>query len=218
MLMDSHENRETASGAGLAHSTSVGYRRSWGVQRGNLGREAKMRSIPGTFILMGTLVLAGSVAASRAQNSAQQKEHTPSENVKNNWDYIGGKLLAMAQDWPEEKYSFRATPEQRTFQQVLLHVAGSNYDLINRVAGKKAGDARNDPAVSDYKTKAETIAFLKKSIEDGDAEIAREGDAGVLKNLADWIGYTEHMGEHYGLLVAYYRLNGVVPPDSRPHK
>lgn len=177
-----------------------------------------MRSMVGTFILMGTLVLAGSVATSRARQSAQQKEHTPTENVKSNWDYIGGKLLAMAQDWPEEKYMYRATPEQRTFQQVLLHVAGSNYDLINRAAGKKVGDARNDPAVSDYKTKAETIAFLKKSIEDGDAEIAREGNAGVLKNLADWDGYTEHMGEHYGLLVAYYRLNGVVPPDSRPHK
>ncbi|HKS80738.1 MAG TPA: DinB family protein [Candidatus Acidoferrales bacterium] len=177
-----------------------------------------MRNMVGTFILVGTLVLAGAVATSRAQDGAQQKAHTPSENVKANWDYVGGKILAMAQDWSEEKYTYRATPEQRTFQQVLLHVAGSNYDLINRAAGKKVGDGHNDPAVSDYKTKAETIAFLKKSIEDGDAEIAREGDAGVVKNLSDWIGYTEHMGEHYGLLVVYYRLNGVVPPDSRPHK
>src|SRR5579863_5100528 len=138
--VDSHETFIAACGAGLGRLTSVGYRRSWGVRRGNPGRETKMRSIAGTFILMGTLVLAGSVAASRAQNSAQQKEHTPSENMKNNWDYIGGKLLAMAQDWPEEKYTYRATPEQRTFQQVLLHVAGSNYDVINRAAGKKVGD------------------------------------------------------------------------------
>jgi hypothetical protein len=36
--------------------------------------------------------------------------------------------------------------------------------------------------------------------------------------LEDWIGYTEHMGEHYGLLVAYYRASGSVPPESRPKK
>ena len=47
---------------------------------------------------------------------------------------------------------------------------------------------------------------------------AGEGDAGVVKNLYDWIGYTEHMGGHYGLLVAYYRSNGIVPPASRPQK
>jgi hypothetical protein len=40
----------------------------------------------------------------------------------------------------------------------------------------------------------------------------------VNKLLEDWIGYTEHMGEHYGLLVAYYRASGGVPPESRPKK
>ena len=106
----------------------------------------------------------------------------------------------------------------RTFQQVLLHIAGSNYDLINHLAGTKVGEAQNDPPVSQYKTKAETVAYLKKSVEDGAALIQKEGDAEVLKHLADWIGYTSHMGEHYGLLVAYYRANGVVPPESRPKK
>ena len=50
------------------------------------------------------------------------------------------------------------------------------------------------------------------------AQIQKEGDAGVLKHLDDWIGYTERMGEHYGLLVAYYRANNLVPPESRPKK
>lgn len=178
-----------------------------------------MRRIFGSLGLVGTLILAGAVSTSRAQDGMQQQQqHTPSENVRHLWDYIGGKLVVMAQDWPEDKYTYRINNDVRTFQQVLLHVAGDNYMLINRNAGKKVGDERNDPAVSDYKTKQQTVDFLKKSLADGEAEIAREGDAGVEKNLADWIGWIEHMGEHYGLLVAYYRNNGVVPPDSRPSK
>jgi hypothetical protein len=62
------------------------------------------------------------------------------------------------------------------------------------------------------------VAYLKKSVEDGAALAEKEGDAGVMKNLNDWIGYTEHMGEHYGLMVAYYRANNAVPPESRPKK
>ena len=40
----------------------------------------------------------------------------------------------------------------------------------------------------------------------------------MIKLLEYWDGYTEHMGEHYGLLVAYYRASGGVPPESRPKK
>ncbi|MGH9706016.1 MAG: DinB family protein [Candidatus Acidiferrales bacterium] len=124
----------------------------------------------------------------------------------------------MAQDWPEEKYTYRLNPQVRTFQEVLLHVAGSNYEFLNEAAGKKLGNDNENPNVADYKTKAETVAFLKKSVEDGAAEIRKSGYAGVTAHLDGWIGFTEHMGEHYGLLVAYYRANGVVPPASRSKK
>ena len=162
------------------------------------------------------LALAGTT---HAQEGAQPKAPpTPAQAVLENWNDVGGRLVTMAQDWPEDKYTYKLNPAVRTFQQVLLHVAGSNYDLINRLAGTKVGEAQNDPPVSQYKTKAETVAYLKKSVEDGAALLQKEGDAEVLKHLADWIGYTSHMGEHYGLLVAYYRANGVVPPESRPKK
>jgi hypothetical protein len=106
----------------------------------------------------------------------------------------------------------------RTFADVLRHIAGSNYVLINHVSGKKMGDDANDPSAEKFKSKAQIVAFLKKSVEDGASLIKSGGDAGVLKHLDYWIGYTEHMGEHYGQLVVYYRINGVVPPESRPKK
>lgn len=178
----------------------------------------RFRRITMLAIAFGALGLFCLPHSTAAQDNSGSKTKTPTQAILENWNDIGRRLLDMANDWPEAKYTYRLTPEQRTFQQVLLHIAGANYDLVNRASGKKQGDSSNDPSVEKYKTKAETIAFLKKSIEDGVAEIHREGDAGVLQNLSDWIGYTEHMGEHYGLLVAYYRASGVVPPESRPKK
>lgn len=174
-----------------------------------------MKIVARTVILLGCLAVTGFAGIARAQEGATKKPATPSEAALANWNDIGNRLVKMAEDWPEDKYTYRPNADVRTFQEVLLHVAGSNYGLINGVSGKKMGDEKNDPAVSDYKTKAQTVEFLKKSVSDGAAEIKREGDAGVSKNLSDWIGYIEHMGEHYGLLVGYYRVNGVVPPSSR---
>lgn len=164
-------------------------------------------------------VVAASVfgATLRAQD-AHKNAKTPSQVLLANWNDIGNRLITMAQDWPEDKYSYQPNAQVRTFQQVLLHIGGSNYDLVNHVSGTKMGDGRNDPAVSDYQSKEKTVAFLKKSVADGAAEIQKEGDSGVLTHLDYWTGYTEHMGEHYGQLVVYYRNNGVVPPESRPKK
>lgn len=167
------------------------------------------------FVMLFTLSSAG---IARAQDSASQKTKTPAAAVLEAWNDVGNRLITMAEDWPEDKYTYKLTPDVRTFQAVILHIAGSNYDCVNHISGTKMGDAQNDPPVASYKTKAETIAYLKKSVTDGAALITKEGDAKVLAHLDYWIGYTEHMGEHYGLLVAYYRANGQVPPESRPKK
>jgi uncharacterized damage-inducible protein DinB len=172
-----------------------------------------------TFLLALPALLLSCAGAARAQEGAQPKTPpTPTQAILENWNDVGNRLITMAQDWPEEKYTYKLTSAVRTFQEVILHIAGSNYDLINHLAGSKVGEAQNDPPVSQYKTKAQTIAYLKKSVEDGAALLARQGDAEAMKHLSGWIGYTEHMGEHYGLLVAYYRATGGVPPESRPKK
>jgi hypothetical protein len=168
--------------------------------------------------VLAALILFASVGIAKGQDGQSKTPPTPAKAVLLNWNDVGGRLVTMAQDWPEYKYSYKLTPEVRTFQQVVLHIAGSNYDMINRMAGSKVGVAANDPPVSQYKTKADVVAYLKKSVEDGAALAEKQGDAGVTKNLADWIGYIEHMGEHYGLLVAYYRASNMVPPESRPKK
>lgn len=167
----------------------------------------------------GAPTLRGQAAAKKAPNLGDE--------VLANWNYIGGKLVAMAEDFPEDKYEFKPAPESRTFAAQLLHVAGTNFGLVNALSGKKMGPADNDPSRSAYKTKADVVALLKKSIADGAALIKEHAGqmAGVVKEPESgemmtetnaWMTYCEHSGEHYGQLVVYYRVNGIVPPDSRP--
>jgi uncharacterized damage-inducible protein DinB len=153
---------------------------------------------------------------------------SPSQAVLDQWNDIGRKLIAMAEDFPEDKYDFKPTPAQRSFAEQLLHAAGANYFFTNVVIGQKL--PTGDPKREDYKTKAEIAAFVKKAFADGAAAIQAKGDKGMSDLLVDPFahqqirvsdfayGFIEHSGEHYGQLVVYYRLSGLVPPESRPKK
>jgi uncharacterized damage-inducible protein DinB len=160
-----------------------------------------------------------------AQNAG--KTLTSSQAVLESWNDIGRKLIAMAEDFPEDKYDFKPTPVQRSFAEQLLHAAGSN-DLFTAVAkGEKPVD---DESRANYKTKAAVVAYVKKSFADGAAVIKAKGDAGMAKTVVSFeshdtlplldLAYAliEHSGEHYGQLAVYYRVAGLVPPESRPRK
>lgn len=171
------------------------------------------------------LLLFLAVPAALSAQEAPAKPPGPAKEVLNSWNNIGGRLVAMAEDWPEEKYDYRPTPEVRTFAEQLLHVAGSSYLFIDSASGKEMGP--EDLSRDKFKTKAEIVAVLKKSVEDGAALIRAAGDEGMSKAMkfpfgggprsqyGFWMAQVEHAGEHYGNLVVYYRLNGVVPPASR---
>ncbi len=165
----------------------------------------------------------------QASKPAVKPPASPSKVLLDSWNDIGRKLIAMAEDFPEDKYDFKPTPAQRSFAEQLLHAAGGNYFFINPFLGKKAPEG--DPKRDQYKTKAEVVAFVKKSFADGAALIKEKGDTGMGDLSLDpfskdqqvrmsdqaW-GFIEHSGEHYGQLVVYYRVAGLVPPESRPKK
>jgi uncharacterized damage-inducible protein DinB len=166
--------------------------------------------------------------AAPTKDAAPKPAANPSQYLLDSWNDIGRKLIAMAEDFPEDKYDFKPNPAQRSFAEQLLHAAGANYFFINPVKGVKppSGDAKR----SDYKTKAAVVEFVKKSFADGAALIKSKGDSGLGDLYVDpfsnqqtrfsdgaW-GFIEHSGEHYGQLVVYYRVAGLVPPESRPKK
>src|SRR5438067_13287055 len=109
-----------------------------------------------------------------AQDAARTAALSPSQAVLEAWNDIGRKLIAMAEDFPEDKYDYKPVPAQRSFAEQLLHVAGSN-DLFTAVAkGQKPVD---DEDRSHFKTKAAVLAYLKKSFAEGAAAIQKEGSS-----------------------------------------
>src|SRR5215470_12739487 len=170
-----------------------------------------------------------------AQTDAKPKEPPkpalgPSGAVLDQWNDIGRKIVAIAEDLPEDKYDYKPNPDSRSFVQALLHVSASMYYFTDPVLGQKVryGDDPNREQLN-LKSKAQIVAFVKKAVEDGADVIKSKGDAGMstainaggprlyrIDELA--YGLCEHSGEHYGQLVVYYRANGLVPPESRPKK
>jgi uncharacterized damage-inducible protein DinB len=197
-------------------------------------RSVNMRKVASLSLLSGLLaamilVAPGTVRAQEKDKGAPKPALSPSGAVLDAWNDIGRRLIDMAEDFPEDKYGYKATPQQRTFAEVLLHVAASNYYFTNPVTGKNEKIDEN-PTQATYKTKADVVAYLKKSFGDGAAAIKAKGDKGMndevvepfsnqYQRISDFAyGLAMHSSEHYGLLVAYYRLNGMVPPESRPKK
>src|SRR6476646_10529536 len=100
------------------------------------------------------------------------------------WNEVGRKLIAMAEDFPEDKYDFKPTPAQRSFAEQLLHAAGANYYFINPVRGEKS-PGEDYPKRSDFKGKADIVNFVKKSFADGAAVIKEKGDSGMSQVVTD---------------------------------
>lgn len=87
-----------------------------------------------------TLTAAALVAASLyGQSQTPGEVGSRSEETLEWWNQIGRKLIAMAKDFPEDRYDFRVQKDERTFGQNLAHVAAVDYDLIGKVAGSHIG-------------------------------------------------------------------------------
>jgi uncharacterized damage-inducible protein DinB len=186
------------------------------------------------FVAAAILAAATLALPARAQDAPKKDTvvkpaSSRSQTVLETWNDVGRKLIAMAEDFPEDKFDFKPTPAERSFAEQLLHMAGANYFFTNLAMGQKP-PAEEEPKRDQYKTKADIAAFVRKSFADGAAAIKAKGDKGMADLLVDPFGhqqmrvsdmaygFIEHSGEHYGQLVVYYRLAGLVPPESRPKK
>ena len=177
------------------------------------------------------LAVVGMGLPSRAQTQNQPPgpARSRSDEMVDRWNDIGNKLIAMAQDFPEDKYDFKLQKDERTFALNLLHAAALDFVVIRRVAGTNVGPdfgEGDNPTRDAFKTKADIVKFVQEAVAAGAKVIQQQGDAGLdnttkffggrlAHNSYIWTFTIEHSGEHYGQLVVYYRANNLVPPDSR---
>lgn len=189
-----------------------------------------MRTIAKNLPLVLAAALSAEIAcATPKPDAAPKPADSPSKVLLDSWNDIGRKLIAMAEDFPEDKYDFKPNPAERSFAEQLLHAAVNVNYFVNYLA-KGIKPSIGDVKRADYPTKAAVVKYVKKSFAEGAALIKSKGDAGMsdlcIEPFADqqarfsdmaW-GFIEHSGEHYGQLVVYYRVAGMVPPESRPKK
>ena len=164
----------------------------------------------------------------QTQNKAPSPARSRSDEMLDRWNDIGNKLVAMAKDFPEDKYDFRLQKDQRTFALNLLHAAALDFVVIRMISASNIGPdfgEGDNPSRDAFKTKADIVKFVQAAVADGAQVIQQQGDAGLdntskffgnrmAHNSSIWTFTIEHSGEHYGQLVVYYRASNLVAPDS----
>jgi uncharacterized damage-inducible protein DinB len=138
------------------------------------------------------------------------------------WEQLSGWITAAAAELPESTYAFRPTPEVRSFGQLVGHVAGAQYLICGAAMGE--APRKEDDIEKTTTAKADLLAALKASNEHcakayAQTDKAAQGPTKLFgenrtKLYALMLNAT-HDGEHYGNIVTYLRLNGIVPPSSR---
>jgi DinB superfamily len=156
------------------------------------------------------------VASAAAIGAAQRQPPDPMKAITSTFDSVNKQLLDMAEDFPADKYAFKPKPEMRSFGEVIVHVFSGTQYAAKAGRGEAAQWTEVDP--KNYADKAAVVAGFRKAIADADASMKATPATRFAASPEPWLAVIEHSAEHYGLLVAYYRLNNLVPPASRPKK
>jgi uncharacterized damage-inducible protein DinB len=156
---------------------------------------------------------------SQAQAAPPANPITASE--KGLYSFVSNAVVGAAQKMPEENYSFKPTPEVRSFGQLVGHVADASYMFCSQTLGEP------NPSKGIEKTKtskADLVAALKDAVaycnkafdsmtDAKGSQMVRLFDFDIAK-LTVFSLNTAHTDEHYGNMVTYMRLKGIVPPTS----
>lgn len=137
------------------------------------------------------------------------------------YENIKGNIIKSAEQMSEANYAFKPTPEVRSFGQLVGHLANANYAMCATAKGEKS------PATQDFEKTTEKAALVQ-AVKDAfvycdavfklpDASFAPMAELFNIKmtRLGFLILDVTHDNEHYGNIVTYFRLKGMVPPSSQ---
>jgi len=181
-----------------------------------------------TLLISLLIILLASVAVGLAQNNPPAtgtvpQQDTLSANNRMIYGHVKMILLTSAEKMPEESYAFKPADTVRAYGQLIGHVADSQYSFCSTVLGEKSPA----PGIEKNKTsKADLVAALKeacaycdKAYDTMTAESATQTVKLMGRDMPKLGVLTVnilHSMEHYGNLVTYMRMKGIVPPTSEP--
>jgi uncharacterized damage-inducible protein DinB len=143
--------------------------------------------------------------------------------IRAQWESQSGYLLRAAEQMPEADYAFKPVATVRSFGQLIGHVAGSQNAMCAMALGEP--EKSEDEIEKSMSTKAQLVAALRASSEYcrrayAQTDAAAAGEAMVYGDKQTRIAALAlnavHDGEHYGNVVTYLRIKGMVPPSSQP--
>jgi uncharacterized damage-inducible protein DinB len=171
-----------------------------------------------SLLLIATIVAAPALAQEMMPKAGSGALAT----MKGNLGFVQKYIVQAAEEEPEAEYAFKPTPEVRSLGQIFAHVADANYLICSTALGED----NPSPGVEKNKTaKVDIVAALKASYEYcgkafsmSDEDTGREVELFGQKqtSLSALLLDITHNWEHYGNIVTYMRMNGHVPPSSRP--
>jgi uncharacterized damage-inducible protein DinB len=194
--------------------------------------------VTAVLILVGIALSAGGQSAT-PENPAAKRATEPDDiprsiagSVSGMLQFAEGSFIGLAEAMPEDKYSYIPTVGNfdgvRNFGEQVKHVACAQFAFFNEFEGKKPPDDCEKGGHVQAKSKAELIQYLKDSFEYSNRVMATltannaldrvEGRyAGPNTKLGISVVAVWHITDHYGQLVEYLRLNGIVPPMTQKY-
>lgn len=173
-------------------------------------------------LFIATVLASGPVLAQTRAGGA----NTLADSLRRSWATARDNITQSAELMPEEHYAFKPVDSVRSFGAILAHLAGANYVFCSAARGEKSPHAEDE-----FEKSAATRAAIVKALAESIAYCDKAFDAVTDRSLSDPVampfgggqapraqavlGNIAHLNEHYGNLVTYFRMKGIVPPSSR---
>ena len=171
---------------------------------------------------MKTIIRAAAIVAALCPALAAAQANPLATAFRSNATMMAKNLTAAAEVMPADKYSFKPTPAQMSFGDILGHLAGGNDALCGLIGGVKAPTRTKMAATAD---KAALIARLKETFAFCDQALAKLDDSKLSESLTLWgekstraeaeLETTGDWADHYSQMAIYLRLNGQLPPTAK---
>ena len=146
--------------------------------------------------------------------SKTQQQQTLTAVLAGKWEQSARKIAELAEALPEDKWESATVDGVRTPGAVLRHVAFWNRYVADLLDGRAPDGSANELPLATYGKRAAVVEELQRSTADVTAALQRR-DTSDAKTVETVVPFLEHTAEHYGQLVVYARLLGMVPPASR---
>jgi len=146
------------------------------------------------------------------------------EGYDGEWGHVSRQLIALAQAIPADKYTWRPAPRVRSISEVYMHIVVANFYLLSVTGLKVPADINLDDMEQKVTSKAEVIRDLERSLnavktaraqlKPGDLQRKVQIEGKTVPVDGMYLRIIIHDNEHMGQLIAYARMNGIVPPWS----